>query len=71
VSALASTQRIALDHPDTGEPTEAWLCACDCPPHPDGMCILQVEEGFEHVSAGDLICAHLSCVAPNMEPVPA
>lgn len=65
---IASTDRVEIEHPDTGEPAEAWLCLCECPPHPDGMCILQAEEDCDHVREGDLIFAHLSCVAPRMEP---
>ncbi|HEX5594158.1 MAG TPA: hypothetical protein VFX35_12530 [Solirubrobacterales bacterium] len=67
--AIASTSRVRIEDPETGQPTDAWLCMCNCPPHAEGMCILQAEEDDEHVRAGDLIFAHLSCVAPRMEPV--
>ena len=68
-TAIASTQRVTVQDPEIGEePVDAWLCMCGCAPHPEGMCILQVEEDCDHVRAGDLIFAHLSCVAPRMEP---
>lgn len=68
---IASTERVEVKHPDTGEWTEAWLCMCGCPPHAEGMCLLQSNEEDGHISPGELIYAHLSCVAPRMEPMPS